>query len=594
MLCIAGLLILLMIGLVLYDATATSKDKVTVQGAADMAAMSQASVKARSMNMLAYSNIAKRSIFSIHSTYISSFIAYGQLAQLLNWIGSVLCNLDVDCTLQSLGENAILRWRTEAETDFANFSGLDGDELKSLVQEYYEATNSTQAVFDLVVNEACGGGLIACLGQIASGLKSGESVLSQIQTVFESIQDSAADLVFSGEDLRSDVSAGNFKPSEWGGLTEQYYAQDLKALDNYQRFTAGITPWWAWMESLSRGLRNGATAASSAPLPDGMPRPTEDLAEQLSQSFNYPVSLDGTQISDVLPVRPGIGPRTNKQGVELKPKHPNEELMYRNLADQLDDQSSALISDLGNKLRERENSPSLGQAVLRSPAGVEYFANMLITLLQSRWPEGESAIMEAGFAAVFTLWTHNTATSIDGGARLSQEIMDAKLGPYVANPWILNRYRSEADWLAHSSNIVFTYLNRPEDEKRREKYDYVETDQRRRAALSRTFWESIYRADGQWGIARSEISFQGEAGTEPDLWHPVWSARMRPVALEGEFAAAPFTIKRAFHDALGGLGVSTLIGAAEATELLDAVRDFAQMERAASGMGPATAEGVVR
>ncbi|MFU8804871.1 MAG: Tad domain-containing protein, partial [Bradymonadaceae bacterium] len=68
--CLAACLILFMTALVLHDAGNSARTKLDVQNAADTAAYSQAAVKARTMNMVAYTNVAKRTIISLHNTYV--------------------------------------------------------------------------------------------------------------------------------------------------------------------------------------------------------------------------------------------------------------------------------------------------------------------------------------------------------------------------------------------------------------------------------------------------------------------------------------------------------------------------------------------
>lgn len=73
---LAATLILLMMALIIWDAGNAVRDKIDLQNSADVSAYSQASVKARSMNMLSFTNVAKRSTISLHSTYIAMWLGY--------------------------------------------------------------------------------------------------------------------------------------------------------------------------------------------------------------------------------------------------------------------------------------------------------------------------------------------------------------------------------------------------------------------------------------------------------------------------------------------------------------------------------------
>lgn len=50
-------------------------------------------------------------------------------------------------------------------------------------------------------------------------------------------------------------------------LTTNYFKKDVTAFDNYQKYFAGLTKWWSWAESLTRGARNGSLATVSWPVP---------------------------------------------------------------------------------------------------------------------------------------------------------------------------------------------------------------------------------------------------------------------------------------------------------------------------------------
>jgi hypothetical protein len=69
MMCLAAFMILVMVSLVMYDAGQVSFNKVNAQTGADVAGYSQAATKARSMNMIAFGNISKRSLVGLHNMY---------------------------------------------------------------------------------------------------------------------------------------------------------------------------------------------------------------------------------------------------------------------------------------------------------------------------------------------------------------------------------------------------------------------------------------------------------------------------------------------------------------------------------------------
>lgn len=83
LLVLAGFLILVLATMMMFDAGNVTRDKTQLQTAADTAAYSQAVIKARTMNMVTYANIAKRVFYSYVYTYwaawqalIASWIMY--------------------------------------------------------------------------------------------------------------------------------------------------------------------------------------------------------------------------------------------------------------------------------------------------------------------------------------------------------------------------------------------------------------------------------------------------------------------------------------------------------------------------------------
>ena len=82
LLCLASLLILFMCALIMYDASLVIRGKTDAHMAADTAAYSQASVEARSMNMIAFANVGKRTIVGIHNMYYFQYPMY-----LIWWLG---------------------------------------------------------------------------------------------------------------------------------------------------------------------------------------------------------------------------------------------------------------------------------------------------------------------------------------------------------------------------------------------------------------------------------------------------------------------------------------------------------------------------
>ena len=74
LLALAGALIIMMTAMVMYDAGESAREKVEVQTGTDTAALSHAVVRARSMNMIAYANTAKRIMYGYNVIYTAGYL----------------------------------------------------------------------------------------------------------------------------------------------------------------------------------------------------------------------------------------------------------------------------------------------------------------------------------------------------------------------------------------------------------------------------------------------------------------------------------------------------------------------------------------
>lgn len=155
-------------------------------------------------------------------------------------------------------------------------------------------------------------------------------------------------------------------------------------------------------------------------------------------------------------------------------------------------------------------------------------------------------------------------------------------------PYDMKKYSSAEEWQLDSSNLVFAYKSgdkRMNDDEERKKYGFLK-DEHDQDSL-------IYKSGGYWGMARSEISFQGG---KPSAWYPSWTARMRPVSLPGEWQSdielsnawrdvAPYMILGAALDKIVDSDGATLEGAAA---------DLLRIELSTSAMGKDNVPGVSR
>ena len=92
-------------------------------------------------------------------------------------------------------------------------------------------------------------------------------------------------------------------------------------------------------------------------------------------------------------------------------------------------------------------------------------------------------------------------------------------------------------------------------------------------------------------MARSEMSYQDGS---PNPFRPSWTARLRPIALPGEWEASGYDLNLAYHDMLPYMALSSLVGMGSVSGVTSALQDFANMERSTRGFGKSTIEGIVK
>lgn len=317
-----------------------------------------------------------------------------------------------------------------------------------------------------------------------------------------------------------------------------YYVADVRALDNYQNYIFALTPWWGWSEAVTRAQRNGATLVTSYPFPRGTIKTSiPDLTSAVVNGAGSGAGITYSTTPDELPIRRGTFVET------MKLKGMQDNALWRN--------------------GEHKNNVATHRS--RSILGA---ASSEVINIGGSLEQG----MTVGFSAVAM------AMGIPGTD-----------GSYAA-AWDLKDYDEEADWLFDTSNIVVSFRQDAEYfEGRRDKYKAPPDDYEHDESSPEG---KVYRPRGFWGMARSEISFQGTG--ELNLWEPAWTARMRPVSLPGEFADGAYEFRSLYHSSFTRLMLSGIMHGnitGTGAEYLD---DLIYFEKAARGMGQSTIEGVGR
>ncbi len=310
---------------------------------------------------------------------------------------------------------------------------------------------------------------------------------------------------------------------------EKYYLQDIVAIDNYQSYTHALTPWWAWGEAVLRAARNGANMAASFPAPRG------------KANGRSPIIMG---ITDDVIAKVGWAPLVRYTGQR--------------------DILPVKISTYKDML-EYGMSPEMSFREHEYPANLE---------LHKQNSQGAATSQE--------LLDEAEDYFSDAVLDDAQAVFDER-----GRPWRLFETTNRARWTTWTSNLVMTYRRDEEMfEQTRQKFEVpsqeYELDD-----------EEKYRSSGYWGMARSEISFQGGL-REPDLWHPRWTARLRPVALPGEFREAGIEMSAVYHDILPYLALSGIMITGDDRLVRDSMDDLVFMERASRALGQSTVEGITK
>ncbi|MFB6264562.1 MAG: hypothetical protein ABEL76_13200, partial [Bradymonadaceae bacterium] len=159
-----------------------------------------------------------------------------------------------------------------------------------------------------------------------------------------------------------------------------------------------------------------------------------------------------------------------------------------------------------------------------------------------------------------------------------------------------------ASALLKRSNTIFAYRHSPETQgKLRANYDAViQEGYNSRGGLFGTLVNPVRGASGLWAISRSELTYPkpvpGLARHGTWMWHSGWTAKLRPVALPGEFAAVSRAFPAAgrtsvlnamYHDVLPYLAAgATLMGLTGSGNFSFTAfaKDFYYMEKATVSM----------
>ncbi len=520
LLCLAAVLALMLVAWVILDAHKSTRDKMMLQGAADTAAFSHASVEARSMNMIAYANIAKRSIVGIHSLYPGMFFSY------TIWLIDQASGCQ-PIPVPPFVKNPAKCWR---------FIENAPQWVREFLQDHVTYSGNPAMPY--------AGALIQTVAGILNWI------------------DSIIPPPFPKLGLGGKVSAAG--SSLVGGYSKTAYGKDVKALDNYQRYMHDITPWWAWSEQLARGWRNGATTVASFPPPPGSITIVMGTVQKAINTVNQVLSLFGA---------PAVDADTYDGNDNLPISHAS--YSWSNwLCEMFLGRDDCGLSNLQGFSLTRLKS--MGNFVF----GAEHIGNVMLHRSRSSLGAKKWSVIIGGATLGF-------ATV---GLQYSRLAFGDAANPYTIDS---DSISNEGDWLTFTSNLIFAYHNDPDRMgKDRLKLRVPSTDYKHSNILD----SQMYKSSGYWTMAKSEISFNGDGFDHVDMWHPSWTARLRPVHLPGEFQMANYNMNNAYNETLLYLALSAQVGSLRGSgtggAILNSLRDMAMMEVETAAMGPSTIDGV--
>ncbi len=368
---------------------------------------------------------------------------------------------------------------------------------------------------------------------------------------------------------------------------------ELHALENYSKYMFAITPWWAYVEGVLRGMTNGAMMTAAWP-------PPGYTLTQINSAISPIVGpIDSALGTNVMGMLPGSTSHTDVLPINRR----DTDSTWSSVSDPFQYGSGAGFMAAGKYcidwIWSMESIVTGAQTVLESNSDPSGWKTIFV---------GVQASPIGSIGCMFAAWSYN-----DDGYQ------DWRINENAAS--------SKQRWLASTGSLHIAYTpragrNDSEDGARR-KYMYMS----REAGLNR----SLYANEGYFAMAKSELvykqPFQILSGINnvvqsvpllgsvfadrlgiqesPDMWSPRWKAKNRPVRLPGEgfgsaISGSPVGLNVVVRDAVPFLALGSLIGLAGPQgddppfSVSSAVGDFAYLLRSGSTFGPGNIGGLAK
>ena len=527
---LAAILIIIMIGMVLYDVAGLGVEKTHLQTATDASAYSQATIQARSMNMIAFSNVGKRMSMGMANTYISLYQWLHSIEHLEKYSNESTSGVSSDNKLcentaaASADEPSLddicdyIDIIEEAAVDLRREEGERPDDYDDVL-DYPDVDQVQTKIFqkagieDIYFNPAASSSPFPYrdVHEWAAPIGARQDLLLDVLGFYVCVMDGGS-LDAGGTTHEGDDRPVACVDDIWSSWTPQrlihaFYGRDLLAFDNYQRYLMMLTPYWAWMEGIRRGLAN------SAPITVSYPRPNFEQSGRVSE---MPVTRGNW--SDACTATEGLNRGLDSPlGVDIAEQ--------ADVTDVLNNSLDSFDTSAGNSRDVAIALATYGTMMLDDLDDPD---NLVHQLLPRDWE----------FLCVDIMGDLLENASTLGGP-WGDGLEDDMSFRTHAKPMLVNEYEEteRSQWLMASSNLMFGF--RPNasrfGEGGREKLFVGANPDDDTQGWGEPIYDDIegWEAGGIWSMARSEIAFQGP-GT-PHTWAPEWAARMRPVSLPGEW-----------------------------------------------------------
>ncbi len=303
----------------------------------------------------------------------------------------------------------------------------------------------------------------------------------------------------------------------WG--TENF-AEELLALDTYQRYMHAITPWWASVESILRGAQNGGVTAVVWPPPPTDADAIKDAVATVAEYVGMTDALASFSLNvDTLPIA-----RRDKSGDP-----------WTTVASVYDfDVEIGFVDGYDDHL-------SYCQSYIASFEHISHASKVLRDSTDSFfWRSWKSRFRSASMLPFAGCLMAHTMYANEG-------YLDWRIKDNFAE----NSGTKDA-WAQASSNISFSYRprqGRMDSDGARKKYDILSAPEHDYVR------NDDFDVDGFFAMARSELVYKqpfeilatpafggglsvlaNRLGIQktPDMWSPRWKGRLRPFLVPGE------------------------------------------------------------